>query len=91
MSMWDDISCDFPYCGKEYDKRSGKRVALVKDGEIMCFCAEHCKELTANGVNLRVHDEVLDEQEEAKYADGDRMVDAEQKKFIEDLKKSRKS
>ncbi|MBI3632429.1 MAG: hypothetical protein HY225_03205 [Candidatus Vogelbacteria bacterium] len=89
--LWDDISCDFPGCGKEYDKRDGKRVAIVKDGEIMCFCAEHCKVLASKGVKLQVHREVLDELEDAKYAEGDRRLERERDEFIKSLKvKSKK-
>jgi hypothetical protein len=49
----DDLGCDFPVCGGEFDARQGCDVAILKDGCILAFCAGHSAQLIAAGVPLQ--------------------------------------
>ena len=62
----DEMKCDFLHCAGNFDTAHERKVAIIKDGEIMAFCAQHCEQLTENGVALRTLDEVQREVREAK-------------------------
>ncbi len=88
---WDDVCCDFPGCGKEFDKTNGARVAIVDKGDIKAFCREHCARLIEEGIELRVLSEIHREKEDRQLgidrARQQREQLAREKEFIDKLKK----
>jgi hypothetical protein len=61
---YDDCKCDFLYCKKDFGFGRGERVAIIKDGQPIAFCREHCKQLQTHGVKLRPLSEVHKELQE---------------------------
>lgn len=45
--------CDWPGCQKPFNDTIGANVALVHNGEINAFCAEHSDRVTSDGITLR--------------------------------------
>ncbi len=53
-----EVNCDFPACREYFDTTDGARVAAVRSGDVVAFCAEHSAHLIVRGVNLRTLQEV---------------------------------
>ena len=90
MSYWsqaqEDVECDFPHCGKEFDKTDHAKVAILKNGSVMAFCKEHASKLISEGVPLKSLEEIRAEREaSAKKREADERK-AHEAKFISDLK-----
>lgn len=65
----DEIRCDFPSCGGNFDSRKGQKVAIRKDGKTLAFCGVHATQLRKAGVPLRtlesIHRELNKPEQEA--------------------------
>lgn len=90
-SMWrDEVRCDFPGCGDDFDTAKNARVAIVVDGKIMAFCSKHSRRLAEEGISLRVLSEIHQELREIlERLQGERRRmerEARERVFIQELK-----
>ena len=57
----DEYGCDMPHCSNNFDITDEKRVATVRNGEVIAFCAKHCEQLLQKGINLKTLKEAKNE------------------------------
>lgn len=48
----EEFGCDYPGCCERFDQTDGARVAIVKNNQVLVFCAEHAKKLLSKSVPL---------------------------------------
>lgn len=82
----EDYGCNFPYCDSDFDKTDGAKVAIVKDGNILAFCATHSTRLSREGIKLRALAEIHAEQKKAEDAPMNQRKLTCEHTFIQSLK-----
>ncbi len=86
----EDVRCDFPSCPRDFDTREGALNALVRDGRILAFCAEHSNRLLEEGVGLKNIRDIQRERQAVKDADERAKMqsaqDLRERAFIQSLK-----
>ncbi|MEK7654374.1 MAG: hypothetical protein AAB345_03835 [Patescibacteria group bacterium] len=90
VSYWsqseEETACDFPECVRHFEHIPDAKVAILKNGKTLAFCAEHTKILINAGVILKSLNEIREDRlTPARMQEKARRMELELK-FITDLK-----
>lgn len=84
--LHDELCCDFPHCGGEYDRRRGKKIAIWKVDRVLAFCAKHAKRLREEGIELQTLAAIHAAHKKSEDAKVNARAAREEQAFIKSLK-----